>query len=138
MYVDEKSTVPAAWNDPTRNAMDQMLENMKNFKETAASGQFAVSASAGDEMLRVIRLMQDWVSGRAADHGLLDRKPMLGGSYGARAMAPFVQQVACDQQGFLTQLTQLRTVLADAEDGIKKAMANYRHTDHGVAGTFQR
>lgn len=135
MYEDEKSTVPAAWNDPARNAMDQMLENMKNFKESAASGQFAVSPSGGESLLRVIRMLQDWLG---SDHqGTLDQKPMLGGSYGARAMAPFLQQVACDQQGFLTQLTRLRDVLADAENGVKQAMANYRQNEHAVAGTFR-
>ncbi|MET0136445.1 MAG: hypothetical protein ABW215_22900 [Kibdelosporangium sp.] len=132
--MDDKSSVPAAWNDPARNAMDQMLENMKNFKESAASGAFAVSQSAGDDLLRVIRTMQDWLSG--ADHDSIDQRPMLGGSHGARAMAPFVQQVASDQQGFLTQLTRLRGVLDDAEAGVKQAMANYRHNEHSVAGTF--
>ena len=136
MYVDDKSTVPAAWNDPARTAMDQMLENMKNFKESAASGQFAVSPSGGESLLRVIRLMQDWVSG--GDHGTLDQRPMLGGSHGARAMAPFVQRIASDQQGFLTQLNRLNGVLSDAEAGVKQAMANYRQNEHSVAGAFRR
>jgi hypothetical protein len=137
MYLDDQSTVPAAWNDPARNAMDQMLENMKNFKQSAASGAFAVSQSSGDALLRVIRALQDWLNG--ADHqGALDQRPMLGGSYGARAMAPFVQQVANDQQGFLPQLTRLRDVLTDAEAGVRQAMANYRSHERSVAGTFAR
>ena len=136
MYLDDKSTVPAAWNDPARNAMDQMLENMKNFKESAASGQFAVSESGGQSLLRVIRTMQDWLASH--DTATLQEKPMLGGSYGARAMAPFLQEVASDQQGFLTQLTRLRDVLTDAEAGVRQAMANYRQTEHAVAGTYRR
>nr|WP_042183645.1 hypothetical protein [Kibdelosporangium sp. MJ126-NF4]CEL15684.1 hypothetical protein [Kibdelosporangium sp. MJ126-NF4]CTQ93609.1 hypothetical protein [Kibdelosporangium sp. MJ126-NF4] len=135
MYEDEKSTIPAAWNDPARNAMDQMLENMRNFKESAASGQFSVSDSGGEDMLRVIRMLQDWL-GTADQGGTLDQQPLLGGSYGAAAMAPFVQQVASDQQGFLTQLARLRDVLSDAESGVKQAMANYRRNEHAVAGTF--
>ncbi|ALG14164.1 hypothetical protein [Kibdelosporangium phytohabitans] len=136
MYEDEKSTVPAAWNDPARNAMDQMLENMRNFKESAASGQFTVSASAGDDLLRVIRMLQDWLG--TDQSGTLDQRPLLGGSYGAVAMAPFVQQVASDQQGFLTQLARLRDVLGDAESGVRQAMANYGHTEQAVAGTFSK
>jgi hypothetical protein len=136
MYLDDKSTVPAAWNDPARNAMDQMLENMKNFKESAASGQFAVSESGGQSLLKVIRMMQDWLAGH--DNATLQEKPMLGGSHGAKAMAPFLQEVASDQQGFLTQLTKLRDVLTDAEAGVKQAMANYRQTEHAVAGTYHR
>jgi hypothetical protein len=135
MYVDDESTVPAAWNDPARNAMDQMLENMKNFKESAASGHFSVSESGGEGLLQVIRMLQDWMA--AADHGTLDQQPMLGGSYVARAMAPFVQQVASDQQGFLTQLTRLRDVLGDAEAGVLQAMANYRQNEHSVAASFR-
>jgi hypothetical protein len=136
MYVDDRSTVPAAWNDPARNAMDQMLENMKNFKESAASGHFAVSEAGGADLLQVIRLLQDWLAG--TDQGTIDQRPALGGSYGARAMSPFVQQVASDQQGFLTQLTRLRDVLGDAEAGVRQAMANYRQNEHSVAGSFRR
>ncbi|MFC0115372.1 hypothetical protein [Kibdelosporangium aridum] len=134
MYEDEKSGVPAAWNDRARAAMDQMLENMKNFKVSAASGQFSVSPACGEDLLKVIRMLQDWLGGGHAN--TLDQKPMLGGSYGARAMAPFVQQIASDQQGFLTQLTRLRDVLSDAENGVRQAMANYRQNEHAVAGTF--
>lgn len=136
MYLDDESTVPAAWNDPARNAMDQMLENMKNFKESAASGQFAVSEAGGQSLLKVIRLMQDWLNGH--DTGALQQLPMLGGSHGARAMAPFLQQVASDEEGFLPQLNRLRDVLADAEAGVKQAMANYRATEHAVAGAYRR
>ncbi|CAM3445699.1 hypothetical protein KIPE111705_09065 [Kibdelosporangium persicum] len=136
MYEDEKSTVPAAWNDPARNAMDQMLENMKNFKASATSGQFTVSPAAGEDLLRVIRMLREWLTG--GNQRTLDQKPMLGGSYGARAMAPFVQQVASDQQGFLTQLTRLSDVLSDAESGVRQAMANYRQNEHAVAGTFRK
>ncbi|MET0233845.1 MAG: hypothetical protein ABW224_04325 [Kibdelosporangium sp.] len=136
MYLDDKSTVPAAWNDPARNAMDQMLENMKNFKEGAASGQFAVSESGGQSLLKVLRMLQDWLAGH--DNAKLQQTPLLGGSYGAKAMAPFLEQVASDQEGFLTQLTRLRDVLTDAEAGVKQAMANYRQTEHAVAGTYRR
>ncbi|MCE7005418.1 hypothetical protein LWC34_21675 [Kibdelosporangium philippinense] len=136
MYEDEKSGVPAAWNDPARTAMDQMLENMKNFKASAASGQFAVTQASGEDLLRVIRMLQDWLGGGQAN--TLDQKPMLGGSYGARAMAPFVQQVASDHQGFLTQLGRLRDVLTDAENGVRQAMANYKQNEHAVAGTFRK
>jgi hypothetical protein len=94
-----------------------------------------VSPSGGDALLRVIQMMQDWVS--SGDHGTLNQRPMLGGSYGARVMAPFVQQIASDQQGFLTQLTRLRGVLSDAEAGVKQAMANYRQNEHSVAGAFR-
>ncbi|TCO65066.1 hypothetical protein [Actinocrispum wychmicini] len=135
MYDDVDSDVPAAWNDPARNAMDQMLENMKNFKESAASGHFAVSESGGYGLLAALRALADYVA--AAEAKQLDQQPMLGGSYGARAMAPFVQDVACDQQGFLTQLTRLRDVLADAESGVRQAMANYRQNEHSVAATFR-
>lgn len=134
MYEDEKSTVPAAWNDPARNAMDQMLENMRNFKQSAASGQFTVSPDGGADLLRVIRVLQDWLG--AGPGGSLDQEPLLGTSYGARAMAPFVQRVASDQQGLLTQLARLRDVLTDAESGVKQAMANYRQNERAVAGTF--
>ncbi|MBP2322169.1 hypothetical protein JOF56_002554 [Kibdelosporangium banguiense] len=136
MYLDDKSTVPAAWNDPARNAMDQMLENMKNFKESAASGQFAISESGGESLIKVIRMLQDWLEGH--DTGTLEQKPMLGGSYGAKVMAPFLQEIASDEQGFIPQLARLRDVLADAETGVHQAMANYRRTEHAVAGTYRR
>ncbi|WP_415830088.1 hypothetical protein [Kibdelosporangium persicum] len=116
--------------------MDQMLENMKNFKASATSGQFTVSPAAGEDLLRVIRMLREWLTG--GNQRTLDQKPMLGGSYGARAMAPFVQQVASDQQGFLTQLTRLSDVLSDAESGVRQAMANYRQNEHAVAGTFRK
>lgn len=136
MYDDDDSDVPAAWNDPARNAMDQMLENMKNFKQSAASGHFAVSESGGQGLLSALRALLDYVVAAEACRQL-DQQPQLGGSYGARAMAPFVQRIASDQQGFLTQMARLRDVLADAEDGVRQAMANYQQNEHSVAGMFR-
>jgi hypothetical protein len=136
MYEDDDdSTVPAAWNDPGRNAMDQMLENMKNFKDSAQAGHFSVSERGGESLLQMLQRLADYVT--SVDPGALDQRPALGGSYGARAMAPFVQQVATDGRGFLPQLTRLAEVLADAEAGVKQAMANYRQTEHGIAGAFR-
>ncbi|MEV4311839.1 hypothetical protein [Actinocrispum sp. NPDC049592] len=109
---------------------------MKNFKENAQSGHFAVSDQGGTALLSVIRMLRDFLS--AAKTGEIDQRPALGGSYGARAMSPFVQQVACDQQGFLPQLLRLRGVLDEAEDGVQQAMANYRQNEHSVAGSFRR
>jgi hypothetical protein len=95
-----------------------------------------VSDQGGTVLLQVIRVLRDYLAN--ADHGSLDQRPALGGSHGARAMSPFVQQVACDQQGFLPQLMRLQTVLDDAEHGVQQAMANYRHNEHSVAGSFRR
>jgi hypothetical protein len=135
MYDDDDSTVPAAWNDPARNALDQMLENMKNFKESADAGHFAVSEEGGAGLLQALRSLQDWLT--SVDRGAIDQAPMLGGSHGARTMSPFLQQVANDAQGFLTQLTRLRDVLSEAEHGVKQAMANYRQNEQSVAASFR-
>ncbi|MFD1050151.1 hypothetical protein ACFQ1S_33825, partial [Kibdelosporangium lantanae] len=73
MYVDDDdSTVPAAWNDPARNAMDQMLENMKNFKDSAQAGHFSVSESGGESLLQMLRRLADYVT--SVDPGALDQR----------------------------------------------------------------
>ena len=119
MYIDEGASAP----------LDAIGKAMGDFAGSAAAGQFAVNQSGGDALLAAIKKMSDWVRTEQARLNVLAQEPQLGSSNSAQVMKPYVQQVASDGQGFLTQLTAFSDSLVKAEEGIRQAMANYQDTD---------
>jgi hypothetical protein len=110
---------------------------MGGFKQAAADGSFAVNETGGKALLAAIREMAKWVDDNLSRLGILSRELPLGTSKGADLMKPYVQQVASDDQGFITQLKEFRKSLADAEEGVLAAMRNYNNTEHGIQGNFR-
>lgn len=123
MYIDEGAGAP----------LDAIGKSMDAFTQSAAAGQFAVNQSGGDALLAAIAKMTDWIDTRIGQLRLLDQEPQLGSSNAATTMKPYMQQVASDEQGFLTQLAAFRESLVKADEGIRTAMANYRETDENNA-----
>jgi hypothetical protein len=80
--------------------------------------------------------MRDWIDSQGGRLTLLQQQPQLGGSHGASTMKPYVQDVASDQQGFITMLQAFRDSLDQAEQGIKTAMGNYHTMDTGIARNY--
>ena len=103
------------------------------FAKGAASGSFAISETGGKALLQAIRNMKDWVDENRGDVSQLSVQPKLGGSHGASVMAPFVADVAGDDQGFVPMLMKLRESLEAAERGINDAMKNYHAMDQRSA-----
>ena len=54
----------------------------------------------------------------------------------SKLMKPYLQQVATDHAGFLTQLGVFAQSLTAAEAAIETAMVNYRSVDDAVAGAL--
>jgi len=123
--------------DPIGGAMASMASSMVSFKEAAAGGSFAVNESGGKALLTAIREMAKWVDGNLADLSTLGKQQPLGSSKGAELMKPYLQNVATDKQGFITQLREFRQSLADAEEGVLAAMKNYGHMEQGIQGNFR-
>jgi hypothetical protein len=117
--------------------MAAMAQSMVSLKQAAADGQFAVNETGGKALLVAIREMAKWVDSNTAKLGTLSRSQRLGSSHGAEAMKPYVQQVATDQEGFLTMLREFRASLEDAEAGVIGAMNNYQHIETTVEGKFR-
>lgn len=113
-------------------------ESMSRFARLAADGGFEVNEAGGDALLRAIRKMKDWVNHEELALLRLAREMPLGTSHGAQIMKPYVQQVATDDQGFLTRLKEFRDSLDAAERGIQTAMANYRTTEAGTESTLRQ
>jgi len=113
------------------------VPKMGGLLKAANDGSFAVNETGGTALLAAIREMAKWVDENLADLGTLAQQPALGTSNGATAMKPYVQDVATDQEGFLTMLREFRTSLADAEQGVIGAMNNYRDIDQGTALNYQ-
>lgn len=103
--------------------------SMAKFASSAAAGGFEVSQEGGQAMIDTITAFQEWASGQQSQVMLISQEPLLGGSNGAREMAPFSQNVAVDGDGFATQLQALLKSLEQAKAGIRQAMENYRQTD---------
>lgn len=113
-----------------------MTGSMIGFKQAAADGSFAVNETGGKALLAAIREMAKWVDDNLSRLGILSRELPLGTSKGADLMKPYLQQVATDDKGFITQLKEFRKSLADAEEGVLAAMRNYSNTESGIRGTF--
>jgi hypothetical protein len=117
-------------------AAKSLQKSTADFAVQAAEGHFAVSEEGGRALLQAIREMRDWINGQDNRLYVLQQPPPLGGSHGAEAMKPFVQQVATDQQGFITMLRAFGDSLDQAEQGIRDAMNNYRNMDKELAKPY--
>ncbi|MCP2306275.1 hypothetical protein [Actinokineospora globicatena] len=106
------------------------------FAALALRGGFAVNERGGEALLTAIRNLIEWIDEQQTQLAFLNQVAKLGSSNNAEAMKPFLQQVANDEQGFITQLLRLRESLASAETGVRQAMANYQQADHQAAGTL--
>jgi len=126
MYIDEGAGAP----------LDAIGKSIDAFAGAAAAGQFAVNRTGGDALLAAIKKMKDWINEKQGYMNILEQEPMLGTSNAAQVMKPFMQQVATDERGFITQLLAFRDTLQQAEDAIKQAMENYRETDEASASKF--
>jgi hypothetical protein len=110
---------------------------MVGLRQAATDGSFAVNDTGGQALLTAIREMAKWVDDSLADLDTLAQQPALGSSNGATLMKPYVQDVAMDQDGFLTMLKEFRASLVDAEAGVIGAMNNYKNIDGGIEGNFR-
>lgn len=122
MYLDDGG---GGGTPPPKSIMDSMA----SFANTAASGGFELTERGGKDLIDVIEEFQGWISDQSEALTTLSQERKLGSSNGAKVMAPFAQQVATDEQGFITQLKALRESLNKAREGIEKAMENYRRTE---------
>jgi len=118
-------------------AVAGIAKGAASFKQAAAEGSFAVSEEGGRALLEAITEMRDWIDGQGLRLNLLQQEPPLGGSHGAQTIKPYVQQVAADQQGFITMLQAFRNSLDQAEQGINSAMGNYRTMDTSIAKQYK-
>jgi hypothetical protein len=110
-------------------AAQAVVQGSKQLATEAAEGRFAISEEGGRALLEAIREMRSWIEGQGHRLTLLAQEPQLGGSHGAQTMKPFVQQVASDQEGFITMLQAFGTSLDAAEQGINDAIGNYHRID---------
>jgi hypothetical protein len=117
-------------------AAKSLQKSTADFAVQAAEGHFAVSEEGGRALLQAIREMRGWINDQGLRLNLLAQEPQLGGSHGAQAMKPFMQQVASDQQGFITMLQAFGDSLDQAEQGINDAMNNYRKMDTELAKPY--
>ncbi|WP_026424892.1 hypothetical protein [Actinokineospora inagensis] len=106
---------------------------MGQFAALAANGEFAVNEQGGQALLKAIRNLATWIDRQTQESWRLTDAAKLGSSNNAKVMTPYMQQVASDGQGFVTQIEQLRESLSSAAAAIEQAMANYQQTDHDSA-----
>jgi len=119
VYIDEGDSA----------ALEAIGKSVDAFAGAAAAGQFAVNEHGGDALRKAIHKMTDWIDSKRGELRYLEQEPELGSSNAALVMKPYMQQVAIDQQGFLTRLFALYDSLTKADAAIVKAMENYRRTD---------
>jgi len=114
----------------------KVADMMSPIKQAGASGSFAINETGGQALLQAFREMATWVDDNLGRMNSLAQQPSLGGTQTAEQMKPYVQQVATDDQGFITMLQQFRVALVDAEQGVIDAMNHYKNFDDGAAKTY--
>ncbi|RLK62242.1 hypothetical protein [Actinokineospora cianjurensis] len=103
------------------------------FAALAARGAFAVNEHGGQALLKPIRDMVAWIDDQRDRFEVLRNVAKLGSSTNAEVMKPFLQDVAGDEAGFITQVLLLRVSLIAAEEAILQAMASYQQSDDQAA-----
>ncbi|WP_460392444.1 hypothetical protein [Actinophytocola sediminis] len=116
--------------------MGGIAAGVSSFAKAAMAGSFAVNETGGAALLSAITRMSDWIDGEARRLVTLAQPAPLGSSQGAEAMRPHLQQVAEDQEGFITTLQQFRASLDEAKQGIEAAMASYQNADEAHSQGF--
>ncbi|GAA2984232.1 hypothetical protein LV75_005477 [Actinokineospora diospyrosa] len=109
---------------------------MAAFAALAAQGSFTVNPHGGQALLKPIRDLVAWIDRERRVFDRLRQVPMLGSSNNAEVMKPFMQKVAGDEAGFITQLLALRESLIVAEQAVTEAMAHYQEADDQAANQF--
>lgn len=117
-------------------AVSGIAANVKNFASAAAAGAFAVNETGGQALLSAITRMSDWIDLQGTRVQYLAQPAPLGSSQGAETMRPFLQEVAQDNEGFITILQEFRESLDEAKRGIEAAMASYQDTDTYIGEGF--
>lgn len=123
--------------DAGGGAISGIAAGMGTIKKAGADGSFAISADGGQALIDAFNEMTDWVNDNLGKLRNLAQEPPLGSSNGANTVKPYVQNVASDQQGFLTMLLQFKDALADGKQGVQAAMDNYQTIDQGSTRAFQ-
>lgn len=106
-----------------------LWDSMQGFFNSAANGEIEVSESAGQAMLDVIKRFKNEMVDQTDNLTTISTQPPLGRLKGGEVMAPFMVQVATDENGFVTRFNELRESLTKAEEAIRKSMENYRATE---------
>jgi hypothetical protein len=128
VYIDNGGGEPA---------IGSIMDSMAMFVKVATEGGFEISRQGGDHLLDAIDRFQDWVSDQSHRLRALEQERRLGTSNGANVIGPFTQQVANDDQGFVTQLIALGESLDMARDAIELAMESYRRTEEANLKNFK-
>ncbi|MBP2320954.1 hypothetical protein JOF56_001339 [Kibdelosporangium banguiense] len=118
-------------------ASGSIMTSMIEFAKLAAQGGFEISREGGDHLLKAIDGFQDWINDQSDRIRLLEQDRKLGTSNAAKVIGPFAQQVANDDQGFITQLFALRDSLHKAREGIQLAMDQYERTEEATRGNLK-
>jgi hypothetical protein len=113
-----------------------IADMMSPIKQAGASGSFTINETGGQALLQAFREMATWIDDNLGKINSLAQQPNLGGTHAAESLKPYMQQVATDEQGFITMLQSFRAALVDAEQGVIDAMNHYRNLDEGAASTY--
>ena len=97
-----------------------------------------MNETGGKALLRAIREMAKWVDDKLRPTSTcFAQQPALGTSNGANAMKPYVQDVATDQEGFLTSCVSSGPRWPTPRQGVIGAMKNYDNIRARRRGNFR-
>ncbi|SDD88257.1 hypothetical protein [Actinokineospora iranica] len=115
-----------------------LFDNMQGFADAAAAGAVKITEEGGEALLAVIKSFLDGMQDQAHNLTLISRPPPLGRLKGGEVMAPFMVEVATDENGFVTRFRELRESLLKAEEAIRQSMANYEATEEANRAAMNR
>jgi ABC-type glycerol-3-phosphate transport system substrate-binding protein len=115
--------------------VQQQVTQSQQIKTAAAAGQLAVTPDAAQKMITAYRnALHTWLLGER-DVAYTCQDYMLGSTLGAKAIAPWNQQVA---QQLKTAYDQLETVYQNQVDAYTQAIKNYQDNEARVSESLRK
>jgi DNA repair exonuclease SbcCD ATPase subunit len=114
-----------------------MQASAQNFKAAAGTG-FHLEPEAAATLIKACQESLRELDRLQFDLDQIRLAPKLGQTPGAKAIAPFTQDVANDAQGMIPAIKNLESTLQAMEQAYRQASTNYQETEAIIAQSLKQ
>jgi hypothetical protein len=143
MPVLQPDGQPAATAEAQQRALEinqqaaAMQASAQNLKAAAGTG-FHLEPEAAATLIKACQDSLHELTLLQYDLEQIRQAPMLGQTPGAKAIAPFTQNVANDAQGMIPAIKNLESTLQAMEQAYRQASTNYQETEAIIAQSLKQ
>ncbi|HYS40105.1 MAG TPA: hypothetical protein VEO01_31200 [Pseudonocardiaceae bacterium] len=114
-----------------------MQASAQSLKSAAGTG-FHLEPEAAATLIKACQDSIHELDGLQFELMSISQAPKLGQTPGAKAIAPFTQDVANDPQGMIPAINNLRKTLEAMEQAYRQASTNYQETEAIIAQSLKQ